>query len=262
MTPHFLCSLKAVPVTSRSSHVTTDIAVPQRVLAISAHPDDSELQAGGTLAKWSASGCEVSIVVCTDGSKGTWNPNADLAELIATRQREQADAARALGATGTVGFCGWVDGELVQSPANVRRLTEWIRQLKPNIVITHDPWKRYRLHPDHRAAGFLVSDAVVAARDPHFFPDMAYPHHRPDEVWYFEADEPNHVETVEGWLETKIASLERHVSQLESTMGIESDDDTSGRAQFVADIHDAATRAAAVAGSPVAGESFYRLTEV
>lgn len=240
---------------------TTDLAIPKRALAISAHPDDSELQAGGTLAKWAAAGCEVSIVVCTDGSKGTWNPDADLGELIAARQSEQTNAAAALGATGTVGFCGWVDGELVQSPENVRTLTEWIRRLRPTIVLTHDPWKRYRLHPDHRAAGFLVSDAVVAARDPHFFPDMAYPHHRPDEVWYFEADEPNHVEHVDGWLETKISSLEQHVSQLESTMGIASDQDTEGHTQFIADIHAAAATAGALFdGAP--SEAFYRLTDV
>lgn len=243
------------------TNFTTNHETPERVLAISAHPDDSELQAGGTLAKWSAAGCEVSIVVCTDGSKGTWNPDADLAELIATRQREQADAAAALGATGTVGFCGWVDGELVQSRDNVKTLTEWIRRLKPTIVITHDPWKRYRLHPDHRAAGFLVSDAVVAARDPHFFADMDVAHHRPDEIWYFEADEPNHVEDVAGWLDTKIDSLERHVSQLESTMGIAGADDSSGRADFIADIHRAADTAGALA-EITHGESFYRLTEV
>ena len=248
------------------TNFTTDRPTPARVLAISAHPDDSELQAGATLAKWSAAGCEVSIVVCTDGSKGTWNPDADLGVLIATRQSEQRDAAAALGATGTVGFCEWVDGELVQSPANVRKLTEWIRRLQPTIVITHDPWKRYRLHPDHRAAGFLVSDAVVAARDPHFFPEMEYDHHRPEEVWYFEADEPNHVEDAHGWLETKITSLEQHVSQLESTMGIASDADTAGHNQFVADIHDAATAAAALLPDEIAGftagEAFYRLTDV
>ena len=240
---------------------TTNRSVPERALAISAHPDDSELQAGGTLAKWAAAGCEVSIVVCTDGSKGTWNPDADLGELIDARQREQAAAAAALGATGTVGFCGWVDGELVQSPANVRTLTEWIRRLRPTIVLTHDPWKRYRLHPDHRAAGFLVSDAVVAARDPHFFPDMEYSHHRPDEVWYFEADAPNPVETVDGWVETKIDSLEQHLSQLESTMGIASGEDSTGHARFVANIHRAAHDAGALVGH-TPGEAFYRLTDV
>ena len=239
--------------------ITADIATPARVLAISAHPDDSELQAGAALAKWAADGCEVSIVVCTDGSKGTWNPNADLAELVATRQAEQRDAAAALGATGTVGFCGWVDGELEQTRDNIRTITEWIRKLKPSIVITHDPWKRYRLHPDHRNAGFLVTDAVVAARDPHFFPDLG-PHHRPDELWFFEADEPNHVEHVDGWLDTKIASLERHVSQLESTMGFVDDDD-EGRARFRTDIHERAAGFATLLGSGPA-EGFARITDL
>lgn len=238
-----------------------DRPTPARVLAISAHPDDSELTSGATLAKWAADGCEVSIVVCTDGSKGTWDPSADLSELIASRQREQRAAAERLGATGEVGFCGWVDGELEHSARNVRVIVEWIRRLRPTIVMTHDPWKRYRLHPDHRAAGFLVSDAVVAARDPHFFPDMEFPHHRPDEVWYFEADEPNHVETVDGWLDTKLAALDEHRSQLESTMGIVSDEDAAGRERFEADIRNKAALAGTLVDVPAA-EAFHRLTDV
>jgi LmbE family N-acetylglucosaminyl deacetylase len=243
------------------TNFTFDRDIPTRVLAISAHPDDSELQAGGTLAKWAAAGCEVSVVVCTDGSKGTWNPDADLDDLIATRQREQRAAAQTLGATGTVGFCGWVDGELESTRANVGLLASWIRRLKPSIVLTHDPWKRYRLHPDHRAAGFLVTDAVVAARDPHFFPEQDLPHHRPDELWLFEADEPNHAERVDGWLDVKVASLREHVSQLESTMGVGPDDDGEEMAAFAASITDAATEGGNLAGIGPA-EVFARLTDL
>ena len=61
-------------------------------------------------------------------------------------------------------------------------------------MLGHDPWRRYRLHPDHRAAGFLTLDALVAARDPHFFADLGLPPHRPDALLLFEADLPNHVE--------------------------------------------------------------------
>lgn len=240
---------------------TYDRDVPARALAISAHPDDSELQAGATLAKWAANGCEVSILVCTDGSKGTWNPHADLAALVATRQQEQRAAAAALGATGSVGFCEWVDGELRNDRANVSVIAEWIRRLKPTVVLTHDPWKRYRLHPDHRAAGFLVSDAVVAARDPHFFPEHGIAHHRPDELWYFEADEPNHAERVEGWVATKIASLDAHASQHESTMGVDPDDDGADYQRFVTEIHETAVNAGKVADSGPA-EVFYRLTDL
>lgn len=240
---------------------TTDINPPTRVLAISAHPDDSELQAGATLAKWSAAGAEVSIVVCTDGSKGTWNPDADQAELIATRQAEQRDAAIALGATGTVGFCEWVDGDLVHDRANAGVLAHWIRRLRPNIVISHDPWKRYRLHPDHRAAGFLVTDAIVAARDPHFFPEHRLPHHRPNELWLFEADEPNHAETVGTWLDTKFNALAAHASQLESTMHIPPDDDGTARAAFAQLLTDRAAQAGSIAATAPA-ELFHRITEL
>ena len=89
-----------------------NLAVPERALAIGAHPDDIELNAGATLAKWASAGCEVSLLVCTDGSKGTWDPNADLNKLVAVRQDEQRESARRLGATGEVVFLGWVDGEL------------------------------------------------------------------------------------------------------------------------------------------------------
>ena len=71
-----------------------------------------------------------------------------------------------------------------------------IRTVRPQVVLGHDPWKRYRLHPDHRAAGILVCDAIVAARDPHFFREHGLAHHRPDALLLWEADEPDHVEDV------------------------------------------------------------------
>ncbi len=242
-------------------HATNDVDVPARVLAISAHPDDSELQAGGTLAKWAAAGSEISIVVCTDGSKGTWDPHADLSDLIATRQSEQREAAARLGATGTVGFCEWVDGELVHSRANVGVLAAWIRRLQPTIVLSHDPWKRYRLHPDHRAAGFLVTDAIVAARDPHFFPEHEHAYHRPDELWLFEADEPNHAESVNGWVDQKIQALEAHKSQLESTMHIDPNDEAHGRAAFAQLMQDTALAAGSLFDRGPS-ETFHRLTDL
>ena len=110
--------------------------------------------------------------MCTDGSKGTWDAAADVAALVATRQAEQRAAAGALGATGEVVFLGRVDGELEADLATRAEVARWIRVLRPDVVLGHDPWKRYRLHPDHRHAGFLAVDGVVAARDPHFFPDQ------------------------------------------------------------------------------------------
>lgn len=239
--------------------VSTNLPVPARALAIGAHPDDIEFQCGATLAKWAAAGCEVHHLVCTDGSKGSWDPDDDLARLVASRQDEQRDAARTLGATGEVVFLGWPDGELEAGVQQRWQVAHWIRRLRPDVVIGHDPWKRYRLHPDHRAAGFLTVDGVVAARDPHFFPEQAIAHHRPSALLLFEADEPDHVEDVTGFADVKIAALERHVSQLRSTMFIEPDDDGTQRARFHQWVRDRLAEAGAEAG--VAEGERYKLID-
>jgi LmbE family N-acetylglucosaminyl deacetylase len=195
-----------------------DLPVPAVALAIGAHPDDVEFGAGGTLAKWAAAGCVVHHLVCTDGSKGTWDADADTTALAARRQVEQRAAAAALGAKGDVVFLGQVDGELGSGLELRREVAACIRRLRPDVVLGHDPWKHYRLHPDHRNAGLLACDGIVAARDPHFFRELDLPHHRPQHLLLWEADEPDHAEDVTAWVERKLAALEAHESQFESTM--------------------------------------------
>ena len=119
-------------------------------------------------------------------------------------------------------FLGWPDGELASGLRQRWQVAYWIRRLRPEVVLGHDPWKRYRLHPDHRHAGFLAVDGVVAARDPHFFPEQQVAHHRPDALLLFEADEPDHVETADDdAVARKLAALEAHRSQLLSTMAVD-----------------------------------------
>lgn len=198
--------------------LTTDLPTPARVLAVGAHPDDIEFGCGATLAKWAAQEATVVHAICTDGSKGTWDPDEHIDQLVARRQQEQREAAVALGADGTVEFLGAVDGELVADLDARRWLTRVIRTHRPEVILGHDPWKRYRLHPDHRAAGWLTLDAVVAARDPHFFPDLDIPAHRPSSILLFEADEANHVEVVDdAHLSRRCEALLAHRSQLRST---------------------------------------------
>lgn len=197
---------------------TIDLPTPSSALAIGAHPDDVEFGCGATLAKWAVAGCMIHHLVCTDGSKGTWDPDADLDALVQRREREQRAAARALGATGEIVFLRHVDGELDSCIGVRSEIALWIRRLRPDVVLGHDPWKRYRLHPDHRHAGLATCDAVVAARDPHFFREHDAPAHRPHTLLLWEADEPDHVEDVSGFVDAKLAALEAHVSQFESTM--------------------------------------------
>jgi LmbE family N-acetylglucosaminyl deacetylase len=209
------------PVAQTATATSHDLPAPPSALAIGAHPDDVEFGAGATLAKWAAQGCVVHHLICTDGSKGSWDPHQDTAELVAARQQEQRAAAAALGATGEVVFLGWTDGELESSIHQRWQVAHWIRRLQPSVVLGHDPWKRYRLHPDHRHAGLLAVEGIVAARDPHFFPEQALPHHRPDALLLWEADEPDHAESVtEPALEAKLAALRAHESQFHTTMGV------------------------------------------
>lgn len=198
-----------------------DIEVPERALVIVAHADDAEFQAGATLAKWARLGTEVHHLVLTDGSKGTWDPNVDPAELIEIRKQEQQAAASALGATGSVNFLGLVDGETVVDRTSIGRVALVIRQVRPDVVVGHDPWKRYRLHPDHRRAGELCIEGIIAARDPLFFPEQLVGDmepHRPKALLLFEADEANHAEAVtEADHRRRLAALESFESQFTTT---------------------------------------------
>jgi LmbE family N-acetylglucosaminyl deacetylase len=242
-----------------------NLPTPAVALAIGAHPDDVEFGCGGTLAKWAAHGCVVHHLICTDGSKGSWDVSADTAALVRTRQEEQRAAAKALGATGEQVFLGNVDGELESTLDQRREVALWIRRLQPTVVLGHDPWKRYRLHPDHRHAGLLAVEGIVAARDPHFFPELGVPHHRPDELLLFEADEPDHVEDVAAFVDRKIAALLSHTSQLLSTMGIDeaggADAASEQQAAFEQWVRDRLAERGALEGV-AQGESFKRMADL
>ncbi|MGH2685094.1 MAG: PIG-L deacetylase family protein, partial [Actinomycetota bacterium] len=124
---------------------------------------------------------------------------------------------------GEVVFLGWPDGELESGLRQRWEVAYWIRKLRPDVVLSHDPWRRYRLHPDHRNAGFLAVDGIVAARDPHFFREQELPHWRPGALllWEAEASDIDHIEDVTGHVGAKLAALFEHRSQLRSTMDID-----------------------------------------
>ena len=232
-----------------------NLPIPERALAIGAHPDDVEFGCGATLAKWAAAGCEIHHLICTDGSKGSWDPAEDTAQLVALRQEEQRAASRELGGKGDVVFLGWPDGELECGVRQRWEVAHWIRVLKPDVVLGHDPWRRYRLHPDHRNAGFLVTDGIVAARDPHFFPEQRVEPHRPAALLLWEADEPDHVEAVSGFDGAKIRALLAHRSQYRSTMEIAEASDEDQVAAFAARVRERLAEHGRLADVPM-GEAF------
>jgi LmbE family N-acetylglucosaminyl deacetylase len=231
---------------------------PAKALAVGAHPDDIEFGCGATLARWAASGTDVVLLILTDGSKGTWDRDADLGDLVQRRRVEEQAAARTLGAA-RVESLDLVDGELEAGRAERSAVCEVIRRVRPDTVLGHDPWKRYRLHPDHRRAGELVVDGIVAARDPHFVPERG-PAFRPDRLLLFEAEDPNHVEDAGPGFEAKVAALLCHRSQWHSTLGIEAGIPREGaqRDALVARLRAEAVEAGRGQGFEL-GEAFRRL---
>ncbi len=184
--------------------------------------------------------------------------------LVDRRRREQRDAADILagGTGGEVRFLDWSDGELESGMVQRRQVCQVIRQVRPDVVLGHDPWRRYRLHPDHRNAGWLLTDAVVAARDPKFFPDLPEGPHRPRSLLLWEADEPNHVEDVDGMLDIKVAALLAHRSQHRTTMGIEGTGAAEQKVEaFRKVIEDQLASHGRLAGL-AAGEAFRLLTDL
>lgn len=253
--------------------VTVNLPIPSSALAIGAHPDDIEFGCGATLAKWADAGCRVHHLVLTDGSKGSWDPDEDLAALVAARVVECRAAAAVIDGAASgpssddrVLFLGRVDGELSNGEEERREVARVIRSLRPAVVLAHDPWRRYRLHPDHRNAGFLSLDALVAARDPHFFPDIGPAPHRPTSLLLWEADLPNHVENAAGFEAAKIDALLCHASQQVTTMGIDSgrQDDPAPDVDvesFAAKVHHQLAAHGALATLPV-GEAFHLMGDL
>ena len=232
------------------------LPVPARAMTIGAHPDDAEFGSGGTLAKWAAEGCEVTILVVSDGSKGTWDPDMDTETLIATRRAEQRKAADVLGVRHVV-MLDHVDGEVENTVELRKELAWWIRTQRPDVILSHDPWKRYMLHPDHRAAGMAAIDAVVAARDHLFFPEQGLDKHRPTDILLWSADEVDHHEDIEATFETKVSALLQHSSQGTTTMGGAESGDLE-RQRFTDRMREWSADLGAPVGLPLA-EAFKRL---
>lgn len=236
-----------------------DLPTPARALAVAAHPDDIEFECGATLAKWSRQGAVCHLLVCTDGRKGTWDTTADIEALVRRRETEQIEAARRLGVAGEVRFLGVEDGELDHGTRRRSDVARIIRELRPDIVLGHDPWRRWRMHPDHRAAGFLTLDAVVAARDPHYHPEHGIPHHRPEHLLLFESEVPDLWEAADHRdVAAKAEALLAHESQFETTMVIDDDDDGTQAAAFRSRILAEARRHGRTVGVALA-EAFRRL---
>ncbi|HZP57831.1 MAG TPA: PIG-L deacetylase family protein [Dehalococcoidia bacterium] len=189
-----------------------------RALIITAHPDDAEFIAGGTIAKMCDLGWDVRICVATSGDKGTRDVNMRPQELAAIREAEQRAAAAVLGIKECI-FWGYPDGFLMETPELRGQVVELIRRLKPDVVVTWDGYRPGFNHHDHRTIGRVVRDALYpAAHDPHYFPEHRYKGvaaHRTAELLLAATNEPDLHVDIGPWLERKVDAVLCHASQID-----------------------------------------------
>ena len=194
----------------------------ERVLVVSAHPDDVDFGAAGSVASWTDSGVDVTYCIVTDGAAGGFDPNVSRIEMAEIRQVEQTAAAKAVGVDDVV-FLGYPDGRLEVSFDLRRDLSRVIRQTRPQRVVAQSPDRIYERifasHPDHLAAGEAALSAVYPdARNPFAHPELLADEGLEPwsvaEVWLMAApDQPNRFVDVTETFERKLDALRCHVSQ-------------------------------------------------
>jgi len=193
----------------------------ERALMISAHPDDPDFSAAGTLARLVEAGTKVTIVICTDGSEGGEDPHVPDTELTKRRYAEQCAASAELGITDVI-FLGHPDGRLEHTIEFRGQVAAEIRRHRPELVLTHVPTISLDMpiggyHPDHLAVGQATLAAVYpAARNPRAYRELLAEGLEPwkvKEVWIPLWNLGDFFVDISSTFEKKIAALRRHESQ-------------------------------------------------
>ncbi|HEY8819999.1 MAG TPA: PIG-L deacetylase family protein [Dehalococcoidia bacterium] len=189
-------------------------------LVVGAHPDDPDFGAGGTAALWSRDGWEFYYLVCTNGSKGSADPDMDPVKLIEFRRTEQRAAAQALGVVDCF-FLDGVDGELQPTREFLGHVVRYIRTLKPDAVFTHSTEivirNSFINHTDHRCTGQVTLDAIYpAARDILNFPEQiadGLEPHKVLDIYIWGSNEPNFTVEIGEVADVKVDALTHHMTQ-------------------------------------------------
>ncbi len=189
----------------------------RNALVIVAHPDDAEFLCGATVARWCSEGWQVNYVLTTSGDMGSRDPEMTRERLLAVREKEQRDAGKVLGVRECV-FLRYPDG-FVEDTVELRgKIVREIRRLKPDLVVTWDPFRRGFNHRDHRLTGQAALDAIYPlARNPLGYPEHlaeGLEIHRCNEVLLAGTDQPDYYVDVSDYLNTKINALRQHKSQI------------------------------------------------
>jgi len=193
------------------------VDTPTRALVIGAHPDDADFGAGGLVALWTSRGCAVTVVCVTDGDSGGFDPDVPREDVPGLRRDEQRAAAAELGVTD-VRFLGRPDGFVVADVDLRRELARLVRELRPEVVVTHAPERNYRFvylyHPDHLATGAAALAAVYPdARNAFAFPELGLEPWTVPAVWQFGGPVDDLAVDVTDVFEAKVRACSAHDSQ-------------------------------------------------
>jgi len=212
-----------------------------QVMVITPHPDDAEFGVAGTVAHWVSEGKSVIYVVCTNGDKGTSNPDMKPREVARIREQEQMAAAELLGVRDVI-FLRYPDQALEDTPEFRKALVRLIRMYQPETVVTADPYRRYLWHRDHRITGQVTLDAVFPyARDFHSYPDLlkeSLQPHKVKEVLLWGTEDPNYRSDITDTFDIKLTALRCHKSQVGGNLSPELEGWLKQRAQEMAEGED------------------------
>jgi LmbE family N-acetylglucosaminyl deacetylase len=192
----------------------------ERLLVVTAHPDDVDFSSAGTIANLTDAGVVVSYCLVTDGQAGGFDTSIARPAMAAIRRDEQTKAAAEVGVTDVI-FLGRMDGEVVFDHALRHDITRVIRQVRPQVVITHPPAINissvYGSHADHVATGQATWAAVYPdARNPFAFPELLTSGLEPwavDEIWLFGHPTANETVDITDQIDRKLRALRCHASQ-------------------------------------------------
>lgn len=201
----------------------------ERILVVTAHPDDVDFGSAGSVARWVDAGAEVAYCIVTDGDAGGFDPAVPRSEIGGIRQAEQLAAAKAVGVTD-VTFLGYPDGRLEATLDLRRDISRVIRQLRPRRVVTQSPERSYARiyasHPDHLATGEATLCAVYPdARNPfahtELLADEGLEAWTVEEVLIAGGKRPDVFVDITDTFDRKMEALLSHVSQHPEPDGLE-----------------------------------------
>ena len=207
-----------------------DLSGVKRVLVVTAHPDDVDFGAAGSVASWTRAGVEVAYCVATDGDAGGSDRSVSRADMARLRRQEQREAAAEVGVS-EVTYLGFPDGRLGPwLDLDLRReISRVVRRFRPDRLVSQSPernWDRVGAsHPDHLAAGeAAICVAYPDARNPFAHPELlveGLEPHAVGELWMMASPRPNKAVDITAAFPAKTRALRRHVSQVGHEVDIE-----------------------------------------